>query len=144
MSLFFTRFAELCRENNLSPNAVAKKLRISSGSITAWKKGTVPRFETIQKLADYFHVSTDYLMGNVNEPFFYLDNERILRDINSYVGETEKPAQEGELEPLDDDIVIIQRERRKMSDKEKKKLMKILQASFEEYNWEADDSGDIE
>jgi transcriptional regulator with XRE-family HTH domain len=46
--------------------------------------------------------------------------------------------------PKDSDLAIIQRERNKMSDKEKSKLMNILKANFDEYNWEDDDSGDIE
>lgn len=87
MSLFFKRFSELCREENTSPNAVAKKLGISSGSITAWKKGTEPRTETLLKLADFFHVTADYLSGNVNDPSFYVDNERTIRGLNSYEGE---------------------------------------------------------
>lgn len=44
----------------------------------------------------------------------------------------------------DTDLTIIQRERCKMSEKEKTKLMNILKANFDEYNWEEDDSGDIE
>lgn len=39
-------------------------------------------------MADYFHVSVDYLAGNVNDPFFQMDNDRILADINSYEDET--------------------------------------------------------
>ena len=39
-------------------------------------------------MADYFHVSVDYLAGNVNDPFSQLDNDRILQDINSYESES--------------------------------------------------------
>ena len=39
-------------------------------------------------MADYFHVSVDYLAGNVNDPFSHLDNDRILQDINSYEDES--------------------------------------------------------
>ena len=39
-------------------------------------------------MADYFHVSVDYLAGNVNDPFSQLDNDRILQDINSYEDES--------------------------------------------------------
>lgn len=89
MDVFFERLSELCQEKGTSPNAVAKKLGISSGSITAWKKGTLPRIETVQKLAEYFHVSADYLLGNVNDPWFFLDNERILKEINSVDGSSD-------------------------------------------------------
>lgn len=86
--VFFERFSELCKERNETPNSVAKKIGVSSGSVTAWKNGTEPRNTTIIKIADYLGVSTDYLLGNVNDPFFYLDNERIKDEINSY--ETER------------------------------------------------------
>ena len=39
-------------------------------------------------MADYFHVSVDYLAGNVNDPFSQLDTDRILQDINSYEDES--------------------------------------------------------
>ncbi len=83
MSIFFDRYSELCKEANSSPNAIAKLLSISSGSVTAWKNGTLPRTETIKRIADYFHVSADYLLGNVNDPSLYVDNERTAWEINS-------------------------------------------------------------
>jgi phage repressor protein C with HTH and peptisase S24 domain len=58
---------------------------ISSGSVTAWKNGTLPRSETLQKLARFFNVTADYLIGNVNQPYFYLDNNRISDEINGYI-----------------------------------------------------------
>ena len=45
---------------------------------------------------------------------------------------------------FDQDLVIIQREKSKMSAKDQAKLMNILKANFDEYNWDEDDSGDIE
>lgn len=83
MSIFFDRYSELCKEANSSPNAIAKLLSISLGSVTAWKNGTLPRTETIKRIADYFHVSADYLLGNVNDPSLYVDNERTAWEINS-------------------------------------------------------------
>lgn len=60
---FFDRFYQLCRRCGSSPNAVAKELGIPSGSVTAWKQGAVPRSATLNKLAQYFEVSVDYLLG---------------------------------------------------------------------------------
>lgn len=80
--IFFERFSELSKEIGESPNSVAKKLGISSGSVTAWKKGADPRNATVIKLADFFGVSVDYLLGNVNEPYFYLDTNKIKSEIN--------------------------------------------------------------
>ena len=74
---FFERFYELCKERGETPNSVARIIGGSSGSVTAWKKGTVPRGVTLTKLADYFNVSVDYLMGDTGEEEqkYYFDEE---------------------------------------------------------------------
>lgn len=63
--MFWERFYHLCIERNTKPLPVVKELSISTGSITKWKNGTVPNGTTLQKIADYFGVSVDYLLGNV-------------------------------------------------------------------------------
>lgn len=66
-SMFFERFSALCKERDETPNSVAKMIGASSGSVTAWKKGTDPRNATLAKIADYFGVTTDYLLGKDNK-----------------------------------------------------------------------------
>ena len=66
--MFWNRFVELCNQKGVSPNFVAKELGITSGSVTSWKKGSVPRDTTIKKIADYFGVPVSYLTGLVNDP----------------------------------------------------------------------------
>lgn len=62
--MFFEQFKKLCDQRGTSPNGVAKVLHISSGSVTSWKKdGIIPSTKTLQKIADYFSVTTDYLLG---------------------------------------------------------------------------------
>lgn len=67
-SAFFERFSALCQANSVSPNSVAREIGASSGSVTAWKQGTEPRNATLRKIADYFNVSTDYLLGKEKAP----------------------------------------------------------------------------
>ena len=61
---FFDQLVALCKEKGVSPNFVAKEIGASSGSVTAWKQGALPRGATLSKIAEYFNVSTDYLLGN--------------------------------------------------------------------------------
>lgn len=82
--MFYDRYVALCKENKVSPSKAAEDNGLSRTSVVKWKKGAVPSGATIQKLAGYFGVTSDYLIGNVNDPLFYLDNERILKEINSY------------------------------------------------------------
>lgn len=131
-NIFFERFAELCKENGETPNSVAKALGISSGSVTAWKNGTAPRSQTVSKLADYFHVSTDYLLGNVNDPFFHLDNERILAEINSYGDKTEKaPTGSGKRDILDDIDIAFYGEYRELTEDDKETIRDMVRVMRE-------------
>lgn len=72
---FFERYSDLCKERGETPNSVAKIIGASSGSVTAWKKGTAPRNATLSKIADYFDVTTDYLLGKSEQREKPLINE---------------------------------------------------------------------
>lgn len=61
--MFWDNFYNLCIERNLKPNPVAKELGISSGAVTKWKTGTLPSCEALIKLANYFDVTIDSLLG---------------------------------------------------------------------------------
>ena len=76
----------LLKERGISGAKMSSDLGMSRSFMTELRKGRAKsiKTETATKIADYFGVSTDYLLGNVSEPFFYLDNERILAEINSY------------------------------------------------------------
>lgn len=65
--MFWENFIRLCNERNAKPNNVAKALGIPSGSVTDWKNGRTPRSTTTQKIADYFGVSIDYLLGKTDQ-----------------------------------------------------------------------------
>ena len=62
--MFWKNFLQICNDKNTTPTAVVSELGISRGSVTGWKKGSVPNDGTLLKLADYFGVSVDYLLGN--------------------------------------------------------------------------------
>lgn len=106
-NIFFTRFQHLCRRNGTTVNAVGREIGASSGSITAWKNGTDPRSSTLAKIAEYFGVTTDYLLGmDETQPMDLLDQV----DVAWY----------GEYQALTDDqketirdMVALMRKRRK-------------------------------
>lgn len=66
-NIFFVRYSELCTAANGTPNSIAKELGVSSGSVTAWKNGAEPRPKTLSKIADFFGVTTDYLLGKEDQ-----------------------------------------------------------------------------
>ena len=64
----FERFKELANSINSSPNAIASELGYSSGSVTAWNRGTAPSSEVVYKLAKRFSITADYLLGLTDNP----------------------------------------------------------------------------
>ena len=64
---FWDNYVDLCTKNGKTPNGAAEEIGISSGSITAWKKGRVPRPQNQKQIADYFGVTVDYLLNAEKE-----------------------------------------------------------------------------
>lgn len=65
--MFWSVFVDLCAKRGVSPNAVAKELNLSSGSVTSWKVGAIPRPTTIKRIADYFGVSPDLFLEETDD-----------------------------------------------------------------------------
>lgn len=61
----YERFMELLKKHNTTPYKVSKDTGISQTTLSAWKNGiSTPKADKLKKIADYFNVSVDYLMGN--------------------------------------------------------------------------------
>ena len=63
--MFYDKYCELCKQKGISPSAAAIEMGINKGTVSIWKsKGTTPQTAILGKIADYFGVSVDYLLGN--------------------------------------------------------------------------------
>lgn len=61
-------FEQLCNERNLSSYKVSKLANVTQTSLSNWKNGkSIPSTQTLQKLADFFEVTIDYLMTGKEE-----------------------------------------------------------------------------
>lgn len=72
--MFWKKFYLLCEQKNTSPSKVVSELKIATGSVTKWKNGSTPNGKTLQKLADYFDVTVDYLLGKEQKEENTLDH----------------------------------------------------------------------
>lgn len=55
---------DLIEKKKISKNKMLSDLELSKNSFVNWiERGTIPNGDTIVKIADYFGVSTDYLLG---------------------------------------------------------------------------------
>ena len=62
--MFYDLFIALCREKGICPSRAVEAIGMNRASAVKWKNGTVPGGATLHKLAEYFGVSVDYLLGN--------------------------------------------------------------------------------
>ena len=57
-------FEKLLNEKGLTAYKVSKDTGVSTATLTSWKQGIyTPKNEKLQKIADYFDVDLDYLLG---------------------------------------------------------------------------------
>lgn len=90
----FERIEELRKSTGISQGKLEKELGFSNGSISKWKNST-PKSDRLQKLADYFGVSVEYLMtgkeNELNDPELTARDERdIAKDLDRIMGEIRK------------------------------------------------------
>lgn len=64
MDTFCKRIKDLRMENGLTQKQLAVKLETTNSAVCDWEKGrTQPDLETLAKIARFFSVSADYLLG---------------------------------------------------------------------------------
>ncbi|WEG14114.1 helix-turn-helix transcriptional regulator [Pullulanibacillus sp. KACC 23026] len=94
---------------DLSQDALAEKLGMKRANVSNYEAGrVVPPGNILLEMSKIFNVSTDYLLCKTDTP---------NSDIES---------------SLDDDIRTIQRGYRRMTNKDRKKMMNIIKVTFEE------------
>lgn len=67
--ILFERLKSLREANNLSQNAISKEIGMDQRAYGRYEHGErTPRLEQLVALADFFGVSTDYLLGRTDNP----------------------------------------------------------------------------
>ena len=61
--MFYDVFLRLCNSANQTPSFVVQELGMNKAAVTNWRKrGSTPTDANLQKIADYFNVSVNYLL----------------------------------------------------------------------------------
>ena len=107
----YTIFEELLREHHTTAYQVGKATGISTATLTDWKKGrSSPKADKLQKIADYFGVSVDYLLGKEQK---------------------EKPSGQKAGEPSK--IELLTRRVEKLPEEDQERIIKILDTTLDIY-----------
>ena len=92
--MLFSRVKQLSDERGENLKTVATKLGFSENALYKWKTQS-PKSEALQKVADYFDVSTDYLLGRTDKKRYYDLTEKDERDISKKLEEMIKGIKDG-------------------------------------------------
>lgn len=116
-SVLYQRIKILCEKRGISISKLESELGFGNSSIKKWERVSSPSIDKIIKVASYFDVSVDYLLGRTD----------IEGSISEVIG--------------DEDIISFQRARQKMTQKDKDRMMQMLKLGFE-YAFSDQEEGD--
>ena len=57
-----------CEKIEKSPTVVVEELGFKRSAVTSWKNGALPQVKNRKKIADYFGITVEELMGTKKEP----------------------------------------------------------------------------
>jgi transcriptional regulator with XRE-family HTH domain len=106
-SVLYSRIKSLCEKNSISFYELEKSTGLGNGAISKWRVSNSPSIDKVMRVAQYFNVTTDYLVG--------------ISDIETPVCKL--------LE--DKDIITLQRARIKMTPKDRERMMQMLRIGFD-------------
>lgn len=78
----FDRLKKLCDEQGISVNTLEERIGLGRNTLYSWKK-KIPTGSNLTKVADYFDVSTDYLLGRTDKKRYYDLTEKDEQDIQN-------------------------------------------------------------
>lgn len=74
--MFPCRLKSLRKSEGLSQESISLKLGVARTTYSGYERGTSePDLETLNKIADHFEVTVDYLIGRSNHKEMYFNNE---------------------------------------------------------------------
>lgn len=114
--MFYEIFAQLCKQNGVKETTLARELGMGPSAPGRWKKGSTPDLANAKKIADYFGVSVDYLMGQ-KEKSTPTVGDGLDNELFAFYGEVKPYLDEDDIEDLKIFMAAkAERKRRKMED----------------------------
>ena len=85
--MFYDLFCQLCEKKGISVTRATVEMGLSRTIGSKWKRtGATPNGETLSRIAEYFGVTTDYLLtGQESEPTAAIDV--VEEDLREYLDE---------------------------------------------------------
>ncbi len=61
--MFKDRFVQICNARGVAPTTACRAIGISASTFSTWNDDSIPRRATLQRFADYFGCTVEYLLA---------------------------------------------------------------------------------
>jgi transcriptional regulator with XRE-family HTH domain len=100
--MFYEIVNNLCKERKTTITRMAEDIGLSNAAPTSWRKGSVPKLGTLEKISAYFGVSTDYLLGKENKKTASQEGDGLQKEFMELLSMLSPAEQEREIVYLRD------------------------------------------
>lgn len=81
-----TRLKELRKARGISQQKLATHLNVARSTVAMWETGaSAPDYEALDKIADFFDVTTDYILGRTDDPHVIQESVDFLETVSARV-----------------------------------------------------------
>lgn len=94
--MFKENFIRLCNEKGIAPTVVCTSVGLSDAAFSKWTDTSVPRRATLMRIADYFGVTVNDLIGE--------QTSRVELDLQRFAEKEKEPTNMEALEKLMEDM----------------------------------------
>lgn len=104
--MIYNKIRELREDNDLSQKEIAKILSCTQTAYSNWEIGKrIVPIEVLLKLADYYNVTVDYLLGREEKKTIQSHNQikgnnNIIGNNNNVIGKSEKELTQSDISNL--------------------------------------------
>lgn len=88
--MFFDVFTHLCAQKGVSTYRACTDMGLNRSAVAKWKGGSTPNGSTLGKMAAYFGVSTDQLLGGTVGGLNPRDHRDIARDLEAFISDMDQ------------------------------------------------------
>ncbi|EAG4505975.1 XRE family transcriptional regulator [Listeria monocytogenes] len=112
----FDRVKELCKKHGIAVSKLEYDIGFGKNSIYSWKQNN-PSSDKLKKVADYFNVSTDYLLGRTdNIQIINEENQESNDEFITFFRANTSDLTEEKKQLLEDELMAFMEARRKFLD----------------------------
>ena len=109
MDEMYERIEQLCREAGVNVTTMCREAGVPRSALSDYKAGRIKSLETLQyparqvelaKIAGYFNVSVDHLLGKEEKPAAPKDGELVKDELIGFYGDVKEHLTEGDIEDI--------------------------------------------